>query len=389
MGRIFNHENVKSDYLEPFTRLCAIGRYITTIFRNKSRCPDYCGETFLTDFADAPIVKLAKEYDLIIFDHPHIGAITNANALLPLEKYLPQNFLNDQRNNQVGNSHNSYFFQSHQWGLAIDAAAPVASWREDEFLRLGLKIPTTWEELLVLAQLGYVALPGIPVDCLMSFYSLCIDQSEDLFTRSAALVNEETGIFALDRLKELIGNCNPKFLDFNPIQVYETLARDSEKEIYCPFAYGYTNYSRLGYCDNRLTFGNVIKGPSGNPIRTIIGGAGIGISTYCQEIDIALGYIRFVMDPDCQRTLYFDNGGQPGNRIAWLDSRTNQNCENFFLNTLKTLDGSYRRPRYNGYIDFQNKGSLKLHEYLKIRISGKDCMLELNKIYKESVLEKA
>src|SRR5690606_7460380 len=74
----------------------------------------------LQNFADVPIDLLAKEYDLIIFDHPHISAIASTNALLPLNKHLPTDFLDDQRNNQVGNSHHSYFFQSHQWGLAID-----------------------------------------------------------------------------------------------------------------------------------------------------------------------------------------------------------------------------------------------------------------------------
>ena len=180
--------------------------------------------------------------------------------------------------------------------------------------------------------------------------------------------------------------CDPKGLKCNPIKVYEILANNREKEIYCPMAFSYSNYSRDGYCDHPLTFGNVLKGPSGNQLRTTIGGAGIAISKKCGYLEAALDYVRYVMSPSCQRTLYFDSGGQPGHRSAWLDKRTNQSSRDFFQNTLETMDNSYTRPRYNGHMYFQDKASMVVHEYLTEKISLRDCIKTMNGIYVESLV---
>ena len=339
----------------------------------------------LQGFADDPIEKLAQDYDFLIIDHPHIGAMSDVAAVLPLDMYLPTDFLYDQFINQIGHAHENYYYKRHQWALSIDAAAPVASWREDKFAELGLKLPETWIELMALAKQGYVILPSIPVDSLMNLYTLCLDQSHELFTNEAIVADAEVLSFALARLKELVGCCDPTCLRYNPIMVYEMLANDQGKAIYCPMAFGYSNYSREGYCDHPLSFGNVIKGPSGRPLRTVIGGAGIAVSSKCKEVVTALDYVRFVMSRSCQRTLYFDNGGQPGHRAAWLDKRTNQSCRNFFRNTLKTLDESYTRPRYNGHMYFQDRGSMVVHQYLTEKITRQDCIRTLNHIYMESL----
>jgi len=295
----------------------------------------------LQGFADDPIEKLAQDYDFLIIDHPHIGVMAEAGAVLPLDEYLPSDFLHDQLINQIGHAHENYYYNGHQWALSIDAAAPVASWRADKFAELGLKLPESWSELIALAKLGYVLVPAIPVDSLMNIYPLCLDQSNDLFIKETVVADSKILEFALSRLKELVDCCDSKSLKCNPIKVYEILANNNEKEIYCPMAFSYSNYSREGYCDYPLTFGNVLKGPSGNQLRTTIGGAGIAISKKCRHVNAALDYVRYVMSPSCQRTLYFDSGGQPGHRSAWLDKRTNQDSRNFFQNTLETMDNSY------------------------------------------------
>jgi len=340
----------------------------------------------LQAFADIPVEALSKEYDLLVIDHPHIGESSHSQSLVPIDCHLPNDFLVDQKKNQVGKSHDSYFYEGHQWALALDAATPVASWRQDQFSKLGLKLPANWVELLELAKQGYVGLPAIPVDSLMNFYSLCLDQNDTLFTNKEIIVDEKTGIHAMEMLKELVGYCNQKFTKKNPIQVYETLVNDLEKEIYCPFAYGYTNYSRKGYVQNILTFGNVIKGPSGKSLQTVIGGAGIALSNNCSEKDAAVDYIQYIMSPQCQSTSYFDNGGQPGHRQAWINPETNKKCSNFFFNTMETLDNSYMRPRYNGYMHFQDNGCLILYEYLMDKLSSEEALKKLNECYKESLV---
>src|SRR4051812_3042169 len=64
----------------------------------------------LQEFADAPLEQLAKEYDLLIIDHPWSGCAAATQCVLPLDDYLPASFLNEQAKNSVGGSHLSYYY---------------------------------------------------------------------------------------------------------------------------------------------------------------------------------------------------------------------------------------------------------------------------------------
>src|ERR1700712_4103903 len=118
----------------------------------------------LQKFADAPLAELARRDDLLVIDHPSIGETASEGLLLRLDEHLPAEFLADQAANSVGGSHASYFYEGHQYALAIDAATPIAGWRADLMERAGAEVPRTWEELLALARRGLVTLPAIPID---------------------------------------------------------------------------------------------------------------------------------------------------------------------------------------------------------------------------------
>ena len=76
----------------------------------------------LQQFADWPIEKLARHYDLLVIDHPFVGYASEHDVLLPLDEHVPAAFLAEQAASSVGPSHASYFYGGHQWALAIDAA---------------------------------------------------------------------------------------------------------------------------------------------------------------------------------------------------------------------------------------------------------------------------
>src|SRR5882724_10280559 len=154
----------------------------------------------LQEFANAPISGLIGKYDLLVIDHPWAGHGAANNALLPLEKYLPVDFLADQKANQVGPSYDSYTLDGVQTALAIDAATPVASWRED---LLNSAPPKNWDEILTLARDGKVLFAGIPIDSLMNFYMLCVALGEAPFAQKETVVSRETGRRALQYLREL------------------------------------------------------------------------------------------------------------------------------------------------------------------------------------------
>lgn len=334
----------------------------------------------LQEFADQPIDQLTERYDLLVIDHPWAGFAAAAGLLLPLEEHLPAPFLADQAANTVGASYQSYSFDGHQWALAIDAATPVASWRPD-LLPAG-DLPRTWDDVLRLARSRHVLMPGIPTDTLMNFYMVCSTLGEDVCQSPDGVVSPHIGAQALSMLRELGLLLDSLFWDLNPSRVYEAMTL-TDRYAYCPFAYGYSNYSRMGYARRLLEFGDTVK-IGGQRCRTTLGGAGLAVSSRCAEREGALKYAAFTADPVCQRTLYFDSGGQPGHRSAWTDERVNAACRACFRNTLPALDRAFLRPRYPGYLYFQDRAGAPIRDYMRIGGDERALLAELNALYHKS-----
>jgi multiple sugar transport system substrate-binding protein len=96
----------------------------------------------LQAFADAPVAELAQAFDLIVIDHPHVGEVSKANCLMPLDALRRDEDIAVLAVEAIDGTHASYNFDGHQWALAIDAAAQVAAYRPKAITR----IPQTWDE---------------------------------------------------------------------------------------------------------------------------------------------------------------------------------------------------------------------------------------------------
>ncbi|MDF2960644.1 MAG: extracellular solute-binding protein, partial [Paenibacillus sp.] len=283
----------------------------------------------LQEFADEPIQHLAEKYDLLVIDHPWAGFAADKQILVPLEQYVPAEYMADQAQHTVGKSHESYNFDGYQSALAIDAATPVASFRPDLLERSDEAVPQTWDDLLLLAKRGLVAFPGIPIDTLMNFYMLCSTQGEDPCQQGETVVSRESGLRALEQLRELACYCPKEMFDWNPIKVYEAMSSRGDLA-YCPFAYGYSNYSRAGYSKHLLQFADMVELGSHGRLRSTLGGTGLAVSVRCQHIDEAVQYAMYAASSRCQKTVYVENGGQPGHRGAWTDAEVNRRNGDYF-----------------------------------------------------------
>ncbi|MEL7234508.1 MAG: ABC transporter substrate-binding protein, partial [Chloroflexota bacterium] len=270
----------------------------------------------LQAFADAPIADLAEKYDMLVIDHPWAGFAAASGILLPLQEHLSAAFMADQAANSVGKSHESYIFDGNQCALAIDAATPVSAHRPDLLARYDLDVPQTWDDLLELARKGRVIVPGIPIDTLMNWYMLCSTLGEPPFAETEWRVSDDTALQALEMLRELTNLCPPEIFDRNPIKTYDTLS-SSDDYVYCPFAYGYSNYSRRGYSDAVLMFGDLVEIGDGGRGQSTLGGTGLAISSKCDALDVATDYAMFTASPRIQQTIFAESGGQPGHRSAW------------------------------------------------------------------------
>lgn len=336
----------------------------------------------LQEFADYPIEILTKDYDLLIIDHPWVGCAAAEKCVLPLNRYLPADYLEDQQLQSVGQSHISYNYGQQQLALAIDAATPAASYRKDLLERNATALPQTWQHVIELAKKGRVALPAIPIDILMNFYSFCLVHGGLLFANPEEITCIETGLRAIESMKEVYSLLNTHLFNCNPIAVAELMST-TDDYWYCPLAYGYSNYSRTGYADNLLHYTDVVT-VNGKRLQTTIGGTGLAVSAFSNHTDIAVDFTRWAVSAQCQRTFYVQHGGQPGHRTAWTDETANMLTNNFFRNVLPVMDNGYMRPRYNGYLYFQDHAGIPLQQCLLGNSSAAQALQQINSIYRHS-----
>jgi multiple sugar transport system substrate-binding protein len=337
----------------------------------------------LQEFADFPIEKLTHEYDLLIIDHPWVGCAAATNCVLPLEQYLSPAYLQDQLDNSVGYSHLSYQYDDHQWALAIDAATPAASYRADLLQQHNTGVPHTWNDLLDLAKDGKVAVPAIPIDILMNFYGFCIAHGAEPFSNEEEVIGEGIGLQAITTMKELYSRIDKTMFNYNPIAVAEQMST-TDKYWYCPFAYAYSNYARKGYANRLLTYADVVS-VKGRQLRTTIGGTGLSVSAFSKQRDIAIDFTSWAVSGECQRTIYVQHGGQPGHRSAWVDEESNRLTHNFFSRVLPVMENGYVRPRYNGYLYFQDHAGDPLQDCLKNDSDPVIALKKMNAIYQQSI----
>jgi multiple sugar transport system substrate-binding protein len=96
-----------------------------------------------------------------------------------------------------------------------------------------------------------------------------------------------------------------------------------------------------------------------------LGGAGLAVSAFSGHVEAACAFAAFAASPDIQRTTYVDGGGQPGHRSAWTDPAVNASTGGFFADTLDALDAAFLRPRYEGFLSFQDEAGDLVHRHLR------------------------
>lgn len=335
----------------------------------------------LKDFGDAPIKDLARRYDLIILDHPHIGiAQTADNPLLPIDAHLDEHTLAVLARESVGPSHASYTLAQNQWALAIDGAMQAGVCRPDLFTG---DMPRTWDDAMTLARDlakrdAKLAIPLAACDAVCSFISIAAGLG-GMNAPSERLVTREVGLRALDTLHRLAAAAHPRSFDWNPIQMLDHMSTHDDVAL-CPLTFCYTNYSRAGFREHRLAFGTIPQARG-----SILGGAGFAVSARCAHPREAAEYGAWLCSGEIQRTAYTEHGGQPGNRAAWTDPRADEMVGGFFSATLDVIEHAFIRPRHHGWPAFQEWAGNEIRRTL---IEGADpgaCLEALESRYAQSL----
>lgn len=311
----------------------------------------------LLAFGDQPIVEFFKDYDLMVIDHPHVPDAVHSKTVIPFDQLLSAEKLNELARTSVGQSHSSYQYQGKQWALAIDTAAQVSAFRPDKADRA----PIFWSEVLEIAKSGTLLWSQKPVDAFSTFATLMAQREAPLMS-SDSFINKKVAEEVLTLMVELSGLVPDICLSSNPIDVAELLARD-DRYTYGICMYGYTNYSRAGFREHLVLYDDL---PSfdGRASGSQLGGAGIAVSSESNNPELAAEVAYLLSSPHIQSTTYVSAGGQPGNLEAWKSSQANAITNNFFTNTLRSLERAWVRPRIYGWPEVQYATSQIIHKVL-------------------------
>lgn len=333
----------------------------------------------LQGFADQSLETLARAYDLLVIDHPHIPHAATRGLLAALDTCGRDAELARLATQAVGPSHATYAHAGHQFGLAIDAAAQVAVHRPD----LLPVPPSTWDEVLELARTGRVVWPAKPVDAISSFLTLAA--SRGVAVAENGFVARDAGLAILEHMHQLAEVVDPACLDENPIQVAERLATD-DRWCYAPLAFGYTNYGRTGFRGHRLAYVDMPAGPRG-VAGSCLGGAGIAVSAFTPHPEAAVDHAFWLASGDVQRGVYYSSGGQPANVAAWEDEDLDADSLGFFRGTRRTLDGAWVRPRFDGWLRVQDEVGTLINRALRGELGDSACLQAADRVVARALEE--
>jgi multiple sugar transport system substrate-binding protein len=196
--------------------------------------------------------------------------------------------------------------------------------------------------------------------------------------RGGGFLDQAAGFAAFDLLHELASHVPADNLRMNPIQVADALSA-GDRWVYCPLLFGYSNYSRAGFRENRLRYIDIPASADG-VAGSLLGGAGIAVSASSTQREEAVAHAFWLASAEVQAGPYFDGGGQPGNAVAWEDDRLNRETLDFFRGTRATLEGAYLRPRHPRYIEVQDRLSPLVTKALAGGITDREALDRMNQV---------
>lgn len=328
----------------------------------------------LQAFAEEPIDLLAKSYDLIVLDHPHIGLIAEQGALLQLDDTL------GGISASLGGSLESYVWAGSQWALPIDAACQMAVLRPD----LKPNLLQNWSDLRNASPSDFRLLtPLLPVDAFDMMMTLVASLGEVHLPHSQAhFTSERNGLAALEVLKALYKLGPPEAHQWNPIAVLEVLSTTDEFA-FSPCLFGYINYARPGFRTHQLAYHELPTFAGHGPARGILGGAGIGVSSRSQHAEQAKHFAAWVASEPIQSGVYLHNEGQPAHPITWKQAGSDPKFNGFLRGGYNAMANAWTRPREPWFLGFVDDVCLLFPDFFTKDKSAESMQHDINALYRK------
>ncbi|GAA1980648.1 hypothetical protein [Microbacterium pumilum] len=311
----------------------------------------------LEGFESAPIDELARRYDLLVLDHPHLGDALVAQCLVPVDTLFPPAQLAQWTDAAIGPSLESYRLGGHVWALPLDAATQVSA-RNPALVPVA---PESWDDAIRLAGDGLVATTLAGPHAFLSLCSIAVSLGDDPAAASDRLFDPAIAAEALRLLIALSALAPAGTAALNPIGLLDRM-RDAGDIGYVPLIYGYVTHSSP----------SVVFGPpptAGGRIGSTIGGTGIAVTTRTSATPALLAHLAWLLDAETQSTFIPEHDGQPSAAIAWHDDHVDAAASGFYRATAATIDQSWVRPRLPGFTRFQSAASAIVRDTVAGRLS--------------------
>lgn len=330
----------------------------------------------LQAFADASIEDLAKTYDLIVLDHPHVGLIAETQCLLPLDP--------PDGDGSLGGSLESYIWKGQLWAYPVDAACQVAVSRPD---MQPVQLPH-WEAVFEAKPQDFrMATPLLPVDAFDLLLTLVAGKGEEKLPFSETqFTSKANGVIALKVLKSLYRLGPPEAVGWNPIDVLEAMSATDEFA-YSPALFGYINYAREQFRPHRLEYVDLPSFADTGLKRGILGGAGIGVSARRGNGETARQFAAWIASEPVQSGIYIENEGQPANPATWNRLADDPRYSGFLKGARRTIDAAWTRPRDIWFLSFVDDACEIFPDFFRKDRDEEDFWAELNTLYRRNITE--
>lgn len=293
----------------------------------------------LAEFNSGPLDDLAREFDLLVVDHP---ALPHDAALFHPLDALPA--VQDAHISSIGGCAIAYDWDGSTLAVPIDVAAHVSARLPDLLDDLSEPYPRDWPAVLRLAERhpGQVIASLTGDDALCTLLTITASMGEPITAETAPTVE------AVDLLVRLAERCPPACRHLRPPAILELLS--DGKAAYTPALFGYATYLRRPGA--RLVYGPVPEHPRGSA-RGVMGGAGLAISASTRHPEAAFRFLEWVSSPSVQRSALLAAGGQPAAKALWDDPAADALLGGFLSQTRQATECASVRLRHPKWSTFQ------------------------------------
>lgn len=302
----------------------------------------------LEGFESRPIGELARDYDLLVMDHPHVGEAVADDCLVPLEDLFLAERIAAWGAQSVGRAMQSYHWAGRHWALPLDVATQVMASRPD---LLGEPPPPDWDSVIRLSERRKVALALAGPHALLHLFALCAALGEE--PGGADLVSNPVGFAAWRILQRLHARVPPGTTGLNPIGLLEAMAQTDAIAL-VPLTFGYVTYAAGAPGRQAVAFDEAPLAIPGGRHGSVLGGTGIAVTRRARVSAALLDHLAWLLSPAVQRGFIPDHAGQPSALVAWQDGRLDREWGGFYRRTAATVADAMLRPRHVGFVAFQN-----------------------------------